>query len=71
MRVLGFNPCSRLPVDRPEEPGVADAVFVMLLLGFFENDSCYPLPLAEAPRRPEDVGGVPSYLYQHGEKDPR
>ncbi|KAI9899987.1 hypothetical protein N3K66_004249 [Trichothecium roseum] len=49
MWVLDFNLYSRLPMDRLEEPGVADAILGMLVLGVFENDPYYPLPLAEAP----------------------
>ncbi|KAJ6263959.1 hypothetical protein Dda_0096 [Drechslerella dactyloides] len=47
--VLDFNLCTRLPMERLEEPGVADSILAMLVLGFFENDPYYPLPLAEDP----------------------
>lgn len=48
MWVLDFNLCNRLPMNRLEEPGVADAILGMLVIGLFENDPYYPLPLAEA-----------------------
>ncbi len=45
--VLDFNLCTRLPMDRLQQPDVANSILAMLALGLFENDPYYPLPLAE------------------------